>query len=96
MGAKMLNRRSFFAGTAALLAAPAIIRTPGLLMPVKKIPSPWMSYGTGSGLVDLGDTPSFPHFTILNRGKDPLYFHTSWGLMVLEPGAKHLRLVELV
>lgn len=31
----MLARRGLFAGLGALLAAPAIIRTPGLLMPVK-------------------------------------------------------------
>lgn len=33
----MLRRRGFIAGLAAALAAPAIIRTPGLLMPVKKV-----------------------------------------------------------
>jgi hypothetical protein len=34
----LLTRRGFFAGLAAsALAAPAIIRTPGLLMPVKRI-----------------------------------------------------------
>lgn len=34
----MISRRSFFAGLApALVAAPAIIRTPGLLMPVKSL-----------------------------------------------------------
>lgn len=31
----MIQRRGFLAGVAAFLAAPAIIRTPGLLMPVK-------------------------------------------------------------
>lgn len=30
-----MNRRNFFAGLTVALAAPAIIRTPGLLMPVK-------------------------------------------------------------
>ena len=30
-----LRRRGFLAGLGAILAAPAIIRTPGLLMPVK-------------------------------------------------------------
>jgi hypothetical protein len=33
----MLSRRSFAAGLFAALAAPAIIRTPGLLMPVKPV-----------------------------------------------------------
>jgi hypothetical protein len=33
----MLNRRSFFGGL-LLLSAPAIIRTPGLLMPIRKPP----------------------------------------------------------
>ncbi len=31
----MIGRRGFLAGLAVALAAPAIIRTPGLLMPVK-------------------------------------------------------------
>jgi hypothetical protein len=31
----MIQRRGLLAGLGALLAAPAIIRTPGLLMPVK-------------------------------------------------------------
>lgn len=33
----MIQRRGFLAGLAAALAAPAIIRTPGLLMPVKRV-----------------------------------------------------------
>lgn len=32
----MLNRRGFLGGLVAALAAPTIIRTPGLLMPVKR------------------------------------------------------------
>lgn len=32
------TRRSFIAGLAAALAAPAIVRTPGLLMPVRPQP----------------------------------------------------------
>jgi hypothetical protein len=35
----MLSRRGFFGGLAAL-AAPAIIRTPGLLMPIRMVASP--------------------------------------------------------
>ena len=35
-----MERRGFLAGVAAFLAAPAIIRTPGLLMPVKAIEMP--------------------------------------------------------
>lgn len=31
----MIPRRGFITGVAALLAAPAVIRTPGLLMPVR-------------------------------------------------------------
>lgn len=31
----MIHRRGFLTGLGALLAAPAIIRTPGLLMPVR-------------------------------------------------------------
>lgn len=34
----MIPRRGFLAGLGALLAAPAIIRTPGLLMPVRPLP----------------------------------------------------------
>ena len=33
-----LNRRTFLTGALAALAAPAIIRTPGLLMPVRRLP----------------------------------------------------------
>lgn len=33
----MIQRRGFLAGFGALLFAPAIIRTPGLLMPVKTV-----------------------------------------------------------
>lgn len=33
----MIQRRGFLAGLGALLAAPAIIRTPGLLMPVRPV-----------------------------------------------------------
>lgn len=35
----LLARRGLFGGALALLAAPAIIRTPGLLMPVKRLPA---------------------------------------------------------
>ena len=31
-----LSRRTFIAGAAALIAAPAVIRIPGILMPVKQ------------------------------------------------------------
>lgn len=36
----MIQRRGFLAGLGALLAAPAIIRTPGLLMPVRPVLEP--------------------------------------------------------
>lgn len=36
----MIARRGLLAGIGALLAAPAIIRTPGLLMPVKALEMP--------------------------------------------------------
>jgi hypothetical protein len=35
----MLGRRGLIAGFAAVLAAPAVVRTPGLLMPVRSVPS---------------------------------------------------------
>ena len=47
----MIQRRGFLAGIGALLAAPAIIRTPGILMPVK----PWDG-GLDPWLVDLMKT----------------------------------------
>ena len=42
-----LQRRGFLTGLAAALAAPAIIRTPGLLMPVKRLAviAPWVEMG---------------------------------------------------
>lgn len=43
-----MHRRSFIRGIIAAALAPAIIRTPGLLMPVKP------------GLVDLGIVPLLP------------------------------------
>lgn len=36
----MIRRRGFIAGFAPLLAAPAIIRSPGLLMPIKPLVLP--------------------------------------------------------
>ena len=51
----MIHRRGFLAGVSALLFAPAIIRTPGLLMPVKPLPyrfSVWIG-------VDLATQPSY-------------------------------------
>ena len=33
-----MQRRAFLAGLGALVAAPAVIRTPGLLMPVRAVP----------------------------------------------------------
>lgn len=33
----ILTRRTMFAGMAAAIAAPAIIRTPGLIMPIKPV-----------------------------------------------------------
>ena len=42
----MLSRRGFFGGLIATLAAPAIIRTPGLLMAVKPLPPFGFSFST--------------------------------------------------
>jgi hypothetical protein len=44
----MLSRRTMFAGLAATIAAPAIIRTPGLLMPIKAYPAEL--YGIGPAM----------------------------------------------
>lgn len=46
----MLRRRGLLAGLGALLAAPAIIRTPGLLMPVRPLREPlWVGVDWASG-----------------------------------------------
>lgn len=37
----MIARRSLIGGLLAGLAAPAIVRTPGLLMPVRRVDVPW-------------------------------------------------------
>jgi hypothetical protein len=48
----MLRRRGLLAGLGALLAAPAIIRTPGLLMPVRPVVEPLALVGVGMGRDD--------------------------------------------
>lgn len=52
----MLNRRSFVSGLLVALAAPAIVRTPGLLMPVKPlvVPMPYEGYGGGFSILRNG------------------------------------------
>jgi hypothetical protein len=52
-----LSRRGLLGGLVAALAAPAIIRTPGLLMPVKRImlPNEWVDVPfSGTGYSELG------------------------------------------
>lgn len=55
-----VNRRGLLAGIGAFLAAPAIIRTPGLLMPVKPvwvsklISKPWVEFHSTVPLGRLG------------------------------------------
>lgn len=45
----MIPRRGLLAGLGALLAAPAIIRTPGLLMPVRPLREPlWFGVDWGT------------------------------------------------
>jgi hypothetical protein len=39
-----MRRRGFIAGLAAALAAPAVIRTPGILMPVRAVPAQLVRY----------------------------------------------------
>ena len=71
----MLNRRSLLTGLAAVFVAPAIIRTPGLLMPVraqKVIPyrplEMWVPAKgftitiTSSGPLNIGDKVNIPGF----------------------------------
>ena len=38
MTSRLQSRRSFLSAGASILAAPAIIRTPGLLMPISRTP----------------------------------------------------------
>ena len=71
----MLNRRSLLTGLAAVFVAPAIIRTPGLLMPVRAqkvipyrplemwVPAKWFTMTiTSSGSLNIGDKMSIPGF----------------------------------
>ena len=54
----MLRRRGFIGGLASRLAAPAIIRTPGLLMPVRVVPPEvnWTSYPPPSNWAEIVNT----------------------------------------
>ena len=54
----MIRRRSLIAGLGALLAAPAIIRTPGLLMKVKPLPvAPWLPMYAGESVLHFRGIP---------------------------------------
>ncbi len=73
MNAPIIDRRSFLKGMAGILAAsaaPAVITTPGLLMPVKKL---WVP---SNGILRFGDT-----FTI--EGYEQKFkvtsMHSGWG-----------------
>jgi hypothetical protein len=71
-----LSRRGFLVGLAAL-AAPAIIRTPGLLMPIKALAAParrfvyqseWITPGPWRGHlmhVSLWNTSRIPNFDLI-------------------------------
>lgn len=54
-----VSRRSFLTGLAAVIAAPAVIRIPGLLMPVRAIVQPkhWTleEYGRGYEIIENDD-----------------------------------------
>lgn len=64
----MIQRRGFLAGLGALLAAPAIIRTPGLIMPVKAaLVSPGL-HSVGSSAVILPTAGIGQTFFLENRG----------------------------
>ena len=57
----MIQRRGLLAGLGALLAAPAIIRTPGLLMPVRPFREPLLAaadFGRDEGTLLFFSTPS--------------------------------------
>lgn len=51
----MTSRRAFLGLLGAALAAPAIITTPGLLMPVRKLiePEPWLIHWGPSAYLDI-------------------------------------------
>lgn len=59
-----MNRRGFLGGLIAALSAPAIIRTPGLLMPVRK----WLPYDPPDVRVIYAPDGSIASVTVLNPG----------------------------
>ena len=64
-----MNRRGFIVSMAALLSTPAIIRTPGLLMPVK----PLTRITSGSHVIYVKLEPK-PPFLLASDGTEiPLY-----------------------
>jgi hypothetical protein len=65
-----MNRRGFLGGLIAALAAPAVIRTPGLLMPIKQpvfIP-------LKSGLVSYGELAAITRKAFVPRLFVEIYF----------------------
>lgn len=71
----MITRRSMLLGlTASLIAAPAVIRTPGLLMPIRKLiepDDPW--------LVRWGPSTEFIFRTSIPEGKwRDMYAAADW------------------
>jgi hypothetical protein len=58
----MLKRRAMFGGLIAL-AAPAIIRTPGLLMPIKMLVPPAELYGRSQAMTVLPEIRALEEIT---------------------------------
>lgn len=60
----MLTRRSLLAGFGALVAAPAVITTPGLLMPVRTIAvAPWVLDPVAMATRCVATTGGIDHFS---------------------------------
>jgi hypothetical protein len=74
----ILARRRLLAGIGATLAAPAIIRTPGLLMPVRRVPKPaFITVSAGTQEIHLpSGAPIGTHYTIKNCSGAACFIYT--------------------
>ena len=75
-------RRNFIMGLTAALAAPAIIRTPSLLMPVKRLPNDWFSThvfeGSGGPIISPAELNDKLRRWYGNPGRDGNFWVTEW------------------
>jgi len=84
-----MNRRGFIAGLGALLAAPAIIRTPGLLMPVKRLPVDDVRIWeiVGSGGVVMPPAAAGWNYVIRNDSNASIKVFPPSGEIIIQPCA---------